>query len=192
MATQRFRSGLDDFMPQTFSSMLDRFFQDTVNSQERLNRFNPMVDSYETENGFMIEVALPGMSKENIHLDFQEGRLTISGERKFQKEEKDKDKKYHLIESQYGTFSRSFYLPDTVDVEKIEAVFENGVLQVSVPKDERKTARHRIEVRDGKTKSRSLSIDNKAPEQLSESNSKPQPAMRKKQAQPVHESNGTH
>ncbi|MFC6996476.1 Hsp20/alpha crystallin family protein [Rufibacter roseus] len=187
MAIQRFRSGLDDFMPQTFSSMLDRFFQDTVNSQERLSKFNPMVDSYETEKGFEIEVALPGLSKEDIQLDFQEGRLTISGERRFRKEEK--EKRYHLIESQYGTFSRTFYLPDTVDADKIEAVFENGILHVSVPKDERKTARHRIEVRDGDT--RSLAIEsNGNSEKQAEAKQKNNAAAPKKR-QLVHE-NGTH
>ncbi|MFB9863134.1 Hsp20/alpha crystallin family protein [Rufibacter immobilis] len=147
MAIQRLGSGFDDIMPQSFSSMLDRFFNDSVNSRERLNRFSPQVDTCETEQAYEIEVALPGLKKEDIHLDFQQGRLTISGERHFNQEQK--DKRYHLIESQYGAFSRSFQFPDTVKAEAIEAVFENGVLQVRVPKDEQKTAKRRIEVRDG-------------------------------------------
>jgi len=183
MATQRFRSGFDDFMPQTFSTMLDRFFQDSVNQRETSSRFSPLVDSSETENSFVIEMSLPGLTKETIHLDFHQGQLTISGERRFQKEEK----RYHLIESHYGTFSRSFYLPDTVDAEKIEAVFENGVLRVTVPKDERKTARHRIEVRDGS--SQPYSLDGHEPEEGSQ---KAQPAPKKKQQASLANENGKH
>ncbi|GGK83094.1 Hsp20/alpha crystallin family protein [Rufibacter glacialis] len=147
MAIQRLGSGFEDMMPQTFSSMLDRFFNDTVNSRERLNKFSPQVDTCETENGYELEMALPGMKKEDIHLDFQQGRLTISGERQFNQEQK--NKRYHLIESQYGSFSRSFQFPDTVKADSIEAMFENGVLHVRIPKDEQKTARRRIEVREG-------------------------------------------
>ncbi|WP_246849899.1 MULTISPECIES: Hsp20/alpha crystallin family protein [Rufibacter] len=147
MAIQRFGSGFDDMMPQTFSSMLDRFFNDSVNSRERLNSFSPQVDTCETEKGYEVEMSLPGLKKEDIHLDFHQGRLTISGERRFNREQK--DKRYHLVESQYGSFSRSFQFPDNVKPENIEAVFENGVLHVRVPKDEQKTARHRIEVREG-------------------------------------------
>jgi len=159
MAIQRFGSGFEDMMPQTFSNMLDRFFNDTVNSRERLNRFSPQVDTCETERGYELEMALPGLKKENIHLDFQQGRLTISGERHFNQEQK--DKRYHLIESQYGSFSRSFQFPDTVKADSIEAVFENGILKVRIPKDEQKTARHRIEVREGN--SQTVQIENEAP-----------------------------
>ncbi|WP_192823785.1 Hsp20/alpha crystallin family protein [Rufibacter sp. LB8] len=158
MAIQRTGSGFEDFMPQSFSSMLDRFFQDSVNSRERMNRFQPLVDTCETQDGYQIDVALPGLKKEDITLDVRQGQLTISGERQFKKEEK--DKKYHLIESQYGTFSRSFQLPDTIDPERIEAVFEEGILHVTVPKDERKTATRRIEVRDGSAHTVQLSQDN--------------------------------
>ncbi|QHL88014.1 Hsp20 family protein [Nibribacter ruber] len=147
MAIQRFNGGFDDMMPQSFSTMLDRFFQDSMSNRERLNRFSPQVDTCETERGFEIDVSLPGLRKEDISLDFQQGRLTISGERQFNQEKN--EKRYHMVESQYGSFSRSFQLPDIVDPNGIEAVFENGVLRVTVPKDERKTARQRIEVREG-------------------------------------------
>ncbi|WP_066830414.1 Hsp20/alpha crystallin family protein [Rufibacter ruber] len=185
MAIQGSRSGFEDFMPQTFSSMLDRFFNDSVNNRERLNRFSPLVDICETDQSYQIEATLPGLAKEDIQLDFHEGQLTISGERTLQKEQK--EKKYHLVENHYGTFSRSFRLPDTIDPEKIEAVFENGILRVTVPKDERKTARHRIQVRDGAAQ----------PVQLEESsgtgNQNPVKAAAPKKKQPslAHE-NGTH
>lgn len=186
MNTQRLGSGFEDMMPQTFSSMLDRFFNDSVNSRERLNRFSPMVDTCETENGFELEMALPGMKKEDIQLDYQQGRLTISGERQFKNEQK--DKRYHLIESQYGSFSRSFQFPDTVKPESIEAVFENGILHVRVPKDEQKTARRRIEVREGNTQSIRLDENTKSPEQEMKTNTS---SSKKKQATLAHE-NGQH
>ncbi|WP_205503603.1 Hsp20/alpha crystallin family protein [Rufibacter psychrotolerans] len=181
---QRLGSGFDDLMPQTFSSMLDRFFNESVNNRERMTRFSPQVDTCETEQGYEIEVALPGLKKEDIHLDFQQGRLTISGERRFNNEQK--DKRYHLIESQYGSFMRSFQFPDTVKADNIEAVFENGVLRVMVPKDEQKTAKRRIEVREGNAGPIQLEKENNSSDnKMSTSSSK------KKQASLAHE-NGAH
>lgn len=159
MAIQHLRSGNDDFVPQTFSNLLDRFFYESMSNRSRLNRFVPAVDTCETDQAYTIEVALPGLKKEDIHLEFQQGQLTISGERQFKNEQK--DRQYHLVESTYGSFSRSFQLPDVIDPAGIEAVFENGILCVTVPKDQRKTARHRIEVREGS--SQNIQIENQAP-----------------------------
>lgn len=145
MALTRY-SGMENAMPQTFSSMLDRFFNESVNTRG-LSSFTPHVDACETENGYEIEVALPGIRKEDINIDFQEGRLTISGERKFEKQEGD-GKRYQILETQYGSFSRTFYLPDNVNPDQIAARMENGMLQVYVPKDEHKTMKRRISITD--------------------------------------------
>jgi HSP20 family protein len=146
MAIQKYRNALSDEMaPSSFSSMLDRFFNDSLNSRSIMSNFTPHVDTCETDQGYEIEVSLPGLKKDEINIDFQEGRLTISGERRFSDEKK--DKKYHMIESQYGSFSRSFYLPDTVDPEGIDADFEDGVLKITVPKDTRKTMKHQIKIK---------------------------------------------
>ena len=145
MALTRY-SGMENAMPQTFSSMLDRFFNESVNTRG-LSSFTPHVDACETENGYEIEVALPGIRKEDITIDFQEGRLTISGERKFEKQEGD-GKRYQILETQYGSFSRTFYLPDNVSPDQIAARMENGMLQVYVPKDEHKTMKRRISITD--------------------------------------------
>src|SRR5690606_21601374 len=99
-------NGMQNEMPQTFSSMLDRFFNESVNTRGFAG-FTPHVDACETENGYEIEVALPGIRKEDIAIDFQEGKLTISGERRFEK--KEEGRRYQMLETQYGTFSRSFY-----------------------------------------------------------------------------------
>ena len=96
----------------------------------------PKVDVLENENGFEIHVAAPGMSKEDFKIDLNEKHLIITGERKFTNE--NKDQKFHSIETQYGSFSRSFTLPENVDAEKIAANYTNGILEISIPKDEKK------------------------------------------------------
>lgn len=149
MKTLHVNSELDTLKPDTFTSLLDRFFNDTVNST-RLSTFTPRFDVSETANGYEFQVALPGLKEEDINVDFQEGRLTISGERKFVREEN--QKKYHLVETQYGSFSRSFYLPDNVAPENIEAHFENGMLLIQVPKDEKKVQKHQIKIKSGANK----------------------------------------
>ncbi|WP_324674297.1 Hsp20/alpha crystallin family protein [Hymenobacter sp. GOD-10R] len=145
MAIQKYQDSFSDMMPGSFSSMLDRFFSDSLASRGRVASFSPQVDAYETEKGYEIEAALPGLKREDIKVDFHQGRLTIAGERQFRNEQN--QRRYHVVESSYGSFSRSFQLPDTVDPSKIEASFEDGVLHVTVPKDEKKTMRHQIQVR---------------------------------------------
>ncbi|HEX8505262.1 MAG TPA: Hsp20/alpha crystallin family protein [Hymenobacter sp.] len=144
MAIQKYQDSFGDMMPQSFSSMLDRFFQDSVAGRGRVSAFSPQVDAYETEKGYQIEVALPGLKREDIKVDFHQGRLTISGERHFKNEQN--DRRYHMVESSYGSFHRSFQLPDTVEPRQIQANFEDGVLKVMVPKNEEKTMRHQIQV----------------------------------------------
>ncbi|MDX5418549.1 MAG: Hsp20/alpha crystallin family protein [Hymenobacteraceae bacterium] len=139
-------NGMEQEMPQTFSSMLDRFFNESVNSRG-LTGFTPHVDACETEKGYELEIALPGIHKEDIAIDFQEGKLTISGERRFEK--KEEGRRYQMLETQYGTFSRSFYLPDNVDPDKISAHLQDGILMVTVPKDEQKTMKRQITISGG-------------------------------------------
>ncbi|HKK25546.1 MAG TPA: Hsp20/alpha crystallin family protein, partial [Gracilimonas sp.] len=100
-----------DVHSRNFSDILDEFFNDSLNY--RKDSFMPTVDISETENNFNVEVSLPGMKKEDINVDLENGRLTISGERRFEDEETTKN--YHRVESSYGTFSRSFQLPDSID-----------------------------------------------------------------------------
>ncbi|TGE09472.1 Hsp20/alpha crystallin family protein [Hymenobacter fodinae] len=149
MAIQKYQDSFSDLASSSFSTMLDRFFNDSMAARGRVNSFSPHVDAYETEKSFEIEAALPGMKREDIKVDFHQGRLTIAGERHFRNEQN--QRRYHLVESSYGSFHRSFQLPDTVDASRIEAAFENGMLHISVPKDEQKTMRHQIEVRGGQS-----------------------------------------
>jgi len=128
----------------TFDNLFDRFFQTDQEWNQLPKSFSPQVDISETEKAFEIELAVPGMKKDDFKIDFAEGRLTISGERK-QVEEKE-GKNYHTKEMRYGNFSRSFYLPDTVDETKINASYDSGILSLVIPKDEKKNLSHTIKV----------------------------------------------
>ncbi|UOG74894.1 Hsp20/alpha crystallin family protein [Hymenobacter tibetensis] len=149
MSIQKYQDSFSDLASSNFSTMLDRFFNDSLASRGRVNSFSPHVDAYETEKSYEIEAALPGMKREDIKVDFHQGRLTIAGERQFRNEQN--QRRYHMVESSFGSFQRSFQLPDTVDAGRIEASFEDGMLRVSVPKDEQKTMRHQIQVRGGQS-----------------------------------------
>ena len=92
----------------------------------------PAIDVAETATTYEVTAELPGLDEKNIEVKFSDGTLTIRGEKKEEKEEKKKD--YYLSERHYGSFQRSFSVPEDVDAEKIEATFKNGVLAVTLPK----------------------------------------------------------
>ncbi len=92
----------------------------------------PTVDISETEAEYLLKAQLPAVKKEDVHVTFDDGMLTISGECKQEKEEK--GEKYHRIESLHGSFSRSFSLPEAIDAGSIRAEAKDGVITVHVPK----------------------------------------------------------
>lgn len=92
----------------------------------------PAVDVVESEKAYEITAELPGMDEKNIEVKVAEGSLTIKGEKQEEKEEKKKD--YYLHERHFGSFERSFDVPESVDANKIEASFKKGVLTVTLPK----------------------------------------------------------
>jgi HSP20 family protein len=97
--------------------------------------WSPVVDISEDDREYLIKAELPDVKKEDVKVTAQEGTLTIMGERKFEKEEK--GKKYHRVERAYGTFGRSFSLPDDVSPAKVRAEFKDGLLTVHLVKDEK-------------------------------------------------------
>jgi HSP20 family protein len=106
----------------------------------------PPVDVTEDDKEFIIKAELPDVKKDDVKVLIENGILQISGERKFEKEEK--GKKYHRIERSYGSFERSFSLPETSKSEAMTAKYENGLLTVHVPKDiETKTKAIEVKVR---------------------------------------------
>jgi len=94
--------------------------------------WSPSVNISETDKEYLIRAEMPAVKKEDVHVTFDDGMITISGERK-QKEE-EQNEKVHRVESFYGTFSRSFSLPDTIDATAIRAESKEGLLTVRVPK----------------------------------------------------------
>ncbi len=92
----------------------------------------PRLNVSETEQAIELSVELPGIDEKDVELLVQDDVLTIRGEKKLEKEEKDKN--YHVVERQYGSFQRSYELPEIVDREKITAKFDKGVLAVTLPK----------------------------------------------------------
>ena len=97
--------------------------------------FTPAVNTREGEYAYHVEVDLPGVKKEDIKVDVEEDRLVISGEKKLKEELKEED--YYKVESYYGSFKRSFSLPENIDMENITASSEDGVLEVVIPKLEK-------------------------------------------------------
>ena len=94
----------------------------------------PAVDIAEKDNAFEITADLPGMDEKNVEVQVVNGNLTIKGEKKEEKEEKEEKKDFYLHEHHFGSFERSFSIPDGVDADKIEANFKKGVLTVTLPK----------------------------------------------------------
>mgnify|MGYP006194520181 FL=1 len=134
---------LDPQVPASFSGMLDRFFSESMSAA--LKQFTPSVDITEDEKSYSIHLAIPGAKKTDFKISLMDGKLTVSGERKM--EEKREGKTYHSLETQYGSFIRSFFLPDDVLTDQIEASYENGMLILTLPKREKKVAKATIEVK---------------------------------------------
>ncbi|RKX46357.1 MAG: Hsp20/alpha crystallin family protein [Thermotogae bacterium] len=114
---------------------IDRLFDDFFRTERREHTsFLPDVDIYEDDNKIYVEVEVPGMNKEDVKVKIEDNVLTIFGEKKQEKESKKHN--YHVVERSYGTFQRSFALPDYVDTEKIKASYDKGVLKIEIPKKE--------------------------------------------------------
>jgi len=94
----------------------------------------PAVDIYETGSDIVLKAELPEINQKDIQINIEDNVLTLKGERKFEKETKEEN--YHRIERSYGSFSRSFTLPGSVDKEKVKASYKNGVLKITMPKKE--------------------------------------------------------
>lgn len=130
---------------RNLQEIVERMINETASNFTRLDTFVPRVDIVETDKAYEIHLAAPGMKKEDFKVELSEGRLVISGERKFQREEGDK-KTYHRVETQYGSFLRSFLLLEDIRPEGISAEYTDGILKVTLPKDEKKAQVTRIAV----------------------------------------------
>lgn len=134
------RSLLDPFRElERIENRVARILRHPIAELEReatsLSDWTPSVDISEDDKEFLVKAELPEMKKEEVKVSVEDGTLQISGERKIEKEEK--GKKFHRIERQYGSFSRSFTLPEGADPTKIHAEFKDGVLNVHIAKSEK-------------------------------------------------------
>lgn len=130
--------------PSRFSDVLDQFF-DQANRLTNASSFVPSVDLSETEKSYEVEAHLPGMKKDEINVEVDQHTLKVSGEKK--REDEDKQKTYHRIETEYGYFERQLEIPEDGDLDKIDAKYENGILQLSIPKTQKKENAKQIDIK---------------------------------------------
>jgi HSP20 family protein len=122
-------------MRRDMDRLWDSFFEGGLRRRtEGAGEWLPSLDVSETKNELVVKAEVPGMDPKDIDISLSDGMLTIKGEKKQEKEEKEAD--YHLVERSYGSFTRSVQLPKEVQSEKINASYKNGILKITLPKSE--------------------------------------------------------
>jgi HSP20 family protein len=121
----------------TLQDRMNRLLRDTFGPEGReealtTTGFAPLVDVYEDEHNITLKIEVPGIDEKDIDVRIENNTLTVHGERKFEKEEKEEN--YRRIERQYGSFTRTFTLPTTVDADKVSAHYDKGVLKIALAK----------------------------------------------------------
>ncbi len=124
-----FISALDEM-----DKMIGQMFRDNYDTKDEGCYWMPPVDIVENKDEIMVKADVPGLEKDNFKVSVEDSVLTISGEKKVEYDEKDKENSFHRSERVYGCFSRSFTLPNNVDTGSVEAKYRNGVLEVAIPK----------------------------------------------------------
>lgn len=130
-------------MQREMNRLFDSFFRGEAEEDYR-GSWRPEVDIKETPSEVIITAELPGINKSDVKVTLQDNMLQISGEKR--QEEQQKDETYHRIERVYGSFCRTFTLPALVDSNKIQAIFKDGVLRITIPKTEQAKPRE-IEIK---------------------------------------------
>jgi len=139
----------------TLQNRMNRLFHDSfepegTNEALTTTRFTPAVDVYEDEHNVTLKIEVPGIDEKDIDVRVENNTLTVHGERKFEKEEKEEN--YRRVERQYGSFTRTFTLPTTVDHENIQADYDKGVLKIKLAKKaEAKPKQIKVNVGSAKT-----------------------------------------
>jgi len=144
-----------DSLQSDMNRLFDRFF-DTGRGNGRsgsVRRWIPAMDLVESEEHLVLRADLPGIQEEDVEIEIKDGVLTISGERKAEHEEKGEG--FHRVERAFGRFSRSLTLPDGVDADAVAASFDNGVLEVKVPKPE-ETKPTRVQIGSGSVEGKAI------------------------------------
>ncbi|MBC7790132.1 MAG: Hsp20/alpha crystallin family protein [Anaerolineae bacterium] len=126
--------GLNTIPFGTLRREIDRLFDDTASGRSTGSSWTPAVNIRESGREVSLDLELPGIKPESVDISVDAGTLTISGEKREERREGQEDGRYHLVERSYGSFTRSFTLPQGVDEEQILANFDNGILTISIPK----------------------------------------------------------
>ncbi len=135
LAKKKQSRDVDKFFGNMFGKSFEDFFQSRFPNLENLRRINlifPSIDMFEKDNQIVVKVELPGIDKENVNISVSDGLLNIKGEVKKEKEVKDED--YYYSERSIGSFARSISLPSKVKEDKIEAKYDDGILEITLPK----------------------------------------------------------
>ena len=126
--------------------LFDNVFRGSQDEEYSVSSWSPAVDIAEHDDAYVVKVELPGVNKDDVKITLESNVLTISGDKKQEKETKKEN--YHRVERSYGSFQRSFTLPSTIKSEKIDASYKDGVLLVSLPKaEEAKTKQIEVKVK---------------------------------------------
>ena len=123
-----------EWMRRDMDRLWNSFFERGTLRSEEGGEWLPSLDVAETKNEIVVKAEVPGLEPKDIDISLSDGLLTIKGEKKQEREEKEKN--YHLVERSYGSFARSIRLPNEVQSDKINASYKNGVLKIVLPKSE--------------------------------------------------------
>jgi HSP20 family protein len=123
-----------DRMRSEMDRLWETFFEGKPRRRMDEGEWLPSIDVSETKNDLVVKAELPGMDPKDIDISLNDGYLTLKGEKKQEREEKEED--YHYIERSYGSFTRSVHLPKEVKRDKIAASYKNGILKITLPKSE--------------------------------------------------------
>lgn len=145
MSLVKYRNGASGYYPTSPNDLFERFFNDSLFDNTRDVKFSPKADILESDKAYEIHLAVPGFTKESFELNVDDKVLTVSGERKF--EEEKSEKTYKSVQTSYGAFKRSFTLPDNINLKKVDAKYNNGILEIVLPKDETKVLKTTIAVK---------------------------------------------
>lgn len=150
---RRRRHEQDNFLTRFQDEMNDLFnrfngdaFSFNDNFFDQQHAFTPALNVEETDHAYVVEVELPGMDADDVNVELNGNVLTISGEKEEKTETKEDVKRTYVVERKYGSFQRSFTLPENVDVNNIEATSKKGLFTINIPKDKTKETK-RIQVR---------------------------------------------
>ena len=132
-----------DSLQSEVNRVFDAFFGNGSSAATRARRWVPAMDLVETEDHLVLKADLPGLSQDDVNIEIKDGVLTVSGERRAEHQENSEG--FYRVERAFGQFSRSMTLPDGIDAERVAADFNDGVLEVRIPKPEARKP-HRVTI----------------------------------------------